>query len=137
MIKKKGIFKRSYNGRVLAFYIDGSIFTFIPFLHLFFNEQHKAIEGLPKIDSEKMFALQLIIYFVYFSLAEYFFGNTVGKKLLGYKVVHHQNTKPNFGYFLLRTLIRLNPIDKLLYLIKGELSFWHERWSGIHTTKRD
>ena len=56
-------------------------------------------------------------YYIYYLTFELTFGQTIGKMITKTKVVSSNDTKISFSKILLRTLLRLIPIDFISYLI--------------------
>ncbi len=70
-----------------------------------------------------------IIYFLYYFLLEYFFGQTIGKMLTKSVVASTQNRDGNYGFrVFVRTLMRLVPLDIFSYLFSSK--GLHDRISG-------
>jgi uncharacterized RDD family membrane protein YckC len=56
-------------------------------------------------------------YYIYYLTFELIFGQTIGKMITKTKVVTSNETRISFSKILLRTLLRLIPIDFISYLV--------------------
>lgn len=61
-----------------------------------------------------------IVYLVYYFTLEVIIGQTLGKLITKTKVVDMNNNKPSMWRTLLRTVLRLNPLDGFSYLFGQE-----------------
>lgn len=127
-----------YFKRALSFYFDCFIISLLVFLYLFTIDCEGPFiltKGLPKWNSKRIFTIQIIIYVIYFICCEFFFKNTIGKKLLGF---HIERFKNNYfmGRIILRTFARFFILDFFLYLIFKKKRLLHEKISGIHTNPK-
>jgi uncharacterized RDD family membrane protein YckC len=86
----------SIQQRVLALFID--VLIILALLYLF-----KQI-GTAQWNKKYFKLISAIIYMVYKPLLEYILGATIGKILLGLKVVNYQYKKPSLGAILLRNI---------------------------------
>lgn len=69
--------------------------------------------------------LLLLVYYIFF---EYFFQKSIGKMILGMKVINeYSNTKPSFKQIVGRKLSRIIGWEAFFYLSSNEL--WHDKWS--------
>jgi len=131
----KSILENTNVRRFLAFYIDALIITFLAFIFLYFFDK----KG-PTIECEKIICwnpvriviFQLLFYFIYFTFMEFYFFYTIGKKIFGFNI---SNKKNKFLNVVLRTLIRLIPINLISFLFDRCNFFWHEKWTNIYTQK--
>ncbi|GAB5558329.1 MAG: hypothetical protein SchgKO_25420 [Schleiferiaceae bacterium] len=57
-----------------------------------------------------------LLWFLYYSLMEHFFGKTIGKFLTSSKVVDANGEKPTFGRAAGRTLARFIPFEAFTFL---------------------
>ncbi len=72
--------------------------------------------------------LGTIIYLAYYSLQEAVCGRTVGKWIMGTKVVSVNGTAPSLGQVLCRSLCRFIPFEWLTFFgQKGRPRGWHDR----------
>ena len=136
MIKLKTILKYYVSKRIIAFYLDGLIFTSLALGYLFlFDENGPFIVKNNQFywNSNIIWIYQIIFYILYFLFTEYIFNCTLGKFFLGYKVF---DKNKRFLNILLRTLIRLIPINLISFLFDNHNLFWHEKWSNIYTKKK-
>jgi uncharacterized RDD family membrane protein YckC len=75
---------------------------------------------------DKLFTLFTIL--MYYLVFEYFFQKTIGKLVLGLKVVNeHDGSKPDFKTIVKRTLSRIIGLEAIFYLFGNRL--WHDSWS--------
>ncbi|MDC1265809.1 RDD family protein [Flavobacteriaceae bacterium] len=136
---KKKFLDNFYVRRVFAFYIDLLIVTVLALIYLFmFDRKGPTIECDFFLcwNTKRVLTFQLIFYFIYFLLMEFYFHSTIGKKIFGFKVLVEKNEKV-FWRILLRTLIRLIPFDFFSYLLDKNSLFWHEKWINIFTIKKN
>jgi uncharacterized RDD family membrane protein YckC len=106
--------------RAFAFFIDAFFITLITFVIMFitYSKFRFSIEFI-----------YLLVWFLYFFALEFFFQKTLGKLILGLKVVITHSTKPNFLLFVLRTVSRLIPIDVIPLILSNDNRCWHDRLS--------
>lgn len=69
-----------------------------------------------------------LIFLCYYIILESLLGQTIGKIITKTKVVNTRNTKPGFKRIILRTILRLNPLDLYSYLFGTEIGA-HDRLS--------
>lgn len=70
----------------------------------------------------------LFTILMYYFIFEYFFQKTIGKLVLGLKVVNeHDGSKPDFKTIVKRTLSRIIGWEAIFYLFGNRL--WHDSWS--------
>ncbi len=78
------------------------------------------------IDGNRM--LFLVVYLVYYSMLEWFFGKTIGKYLTKTTVICDNGEKITFGTALMRSIIRLIPFETFTYL--GRIPYgWHDKFT--------
>jgi uncharacterized RDD family membrane protein YckC len=76
------------------------------------------------------------ILIVYFTLLEATTGRTVGKIIMGTKVVNANGGTPSFGQILGRSFCRFIPFEALSFLgNKGFPIGWHDRIPGTRVVK--
>lgn len=124
--------------RGLAFYIDGLVITVFALIYLFaFDQKGLSIEcdNFFCWNTKRVVTFQLVFYSIYFLFLEYFFLNTIGKRLLGFNVSREKN-KMFFLGVLMRTLIRLIPLNLISFWFDSDRLFWHEKWTKIFTVKK-
>ena len=67
------------------------------------------------------------IYVLYYIFSEYLTGKTMGKLIVGSKVVDVNGNKPSFKMALVRTLCRFIPFDAFSYLFGDDDRGWHDK----------
>jgi uncharacterized RDD family membrane protein YckC len=72
-----------------------------------------------------------LLYILYFSIAETMHGATLGKSLLGLKVVTKAGGRPSFGQALIRNVSKIHQVLLLLDLIGGLITSTdlHQKYS--------
>lgn len=128
-----------YFRRGLAFYIDGIIITVITLIYLFiFDEKGATIECDNFIcwNTCRVLSFQILFYFIYFLLMEFFFKLTLGKVILGFYVSGKKN-KTFFWRILMRTILRLIPLNLFSFFFDKQNEFWHEKITNIHTMRKN
>jgi len=60
-----------------------------------------------------------LLYILYFSIAETMYGATLGKRLLGLKVVTKKGGRPSFEKAFIRNITKIHGVLLLLDLIGG------------------
>lgn len=124
-----------YIKRWLAFYIDGCIITIFTLIMLFlFDRENLSIDcdSIFCWNSKRIMSFQLLFYFVYFNLMEFFFLKTIGKILLKF-YIHDRKSKRKFLRFFFRTILRLIPINIISFMLDKNHLFWHEKFTEIYT----
>ena len=105
--------------RVLAIILDGLLLA-IPFwvLSALFGTASAQDGQVGASLSGLGFLVYAVVVFAYFTLMEGYMGQTVGKMLLGIKVVREDNSEvPGLGTAAIRTILRL--IDGLFFYLVG------------------
>jgi uncharacterized RDD family membrane protein YckC len=105
--------------RVLAIILDGLLLG-IPFwvLSALFGTASAQDGQVGASLSGLGFLVYAVVVFAYFTLMEGYMGQTVGKMLLGIKVVREDNSEvPGLGTAAIRTILRL--IDGLFFYLVG------------------
>jgi uncharacterized RDD family membrane protein YckC len=101
--------------RIPAIIVDGLLIGIpVSLLSMLFgtNEANGGNVSVPLV------SLSTLIFFLYFVLLEGYLGQTVGKMLLGIKVIREDNGEvPGIGTAVIRTLLRL--IDGLFAYLVG------------------
>ncbi len=94
-----------------------------------------AIMGMAELLTNKMFAylVAIVVFVLYYSLAEGTSGRTVGKLITGTKVVKEDGSSVTFGDALKRSLSRLVPFEPFSAL---GYSPWHDRWTDTYVVKK-
>ncbi|MDX6382383.1 MAG: hypothetical protein QOI57_3407 [Rubrobacteraceae bacterium] len=105
--------------RVLAIIIDGILLGLVFGLMSFLFGTASTGEGGANASLNGVAALvYFLIAFAYFTILEGYLGQTVGKMLLGIKVVREDNGEvPGIGAAAIRTLLRI--IDGLFFYLVG------------------
>ena len=123
------------SGRRFAEYlIDYFVIYVLAVIFYMFNPETIDIPGSSYIVS---FVLLIIYYFI----MEAACGKTLGKIVLGLKVVDAQGNKPSVGRILLRSVCRCIPFDALSFLFgnwknDGSLSGnWHDSLSKTYVVR--
>ena len=119
--------------RLAGLLIDMAIIIGLLFLVVFLYETFNNVGGIKGflrfMNFTNWIALILFgIYLVYYVFMEAVFGKTIGKLILGIKVIDNEGAKPSIGKVLLRSFIRLIPVDWFTYLKKNPLG-WHDLFS--------
>ncbi|SEO96332.1 RDD family protein [Flavobacterium sp. CF108] len=135
----KDFLNNYYFRRGLAFYIDCIVICFITFIYLFFlDEKGATIECDNFIcwNTCRILSFQILFYCIYFLLMEFFLQLTLGKMILGFYVFGKKN-KTFFWRILMRTILRLIPLDPVSFLFDKQSKFWHEKITKIYTTRKN
>ena len=73
--------------------------------------------------------LGVVAYLAYYCWMEAAFGRTLGKMVVGTRVVTAEGAHPRFARILVRSFIRLIPVEPLSILLYEDRSMWHDRWT--------
>lgn len=127
--------------RLANYVIDFVIVVLLLFLITFSFDKYNNVDGIRGFLRLLKFLDTLIIlfvgvYFLYYLLLESFFGITIGKVITGTKVVDFQGNKPTFGKVLIRSLIRLIPLDWFTYFSNNPHG-WHDSLSKTKVIKKN
>lgn len=127
--------------RLVNFIIDLAIIFLLLIFIIFLFETFINVDGFEGFFRFWKFMDQLEIIFIgvyllYYILLESIFGLTIGKIITGTRLVDYQGNKPAFGKVLLRSLIRLIPIEWFTYLTKYPLG-WHDSLSKTKVVGKD
>ena len=110
--------------RIIAFYLDcffAMIFLWLLFIFDLFYDYNFNFDDY----IFSYWGLQLISIYIYYFTCEYFFENTLGKKILNLKIVNIEETD-KFKQILIRTSARFIPLDPVSFLFNKEQLLWHE-----------
>ena len=114
--------------RIIAFYLDcffAMIFLWLLFIFDLFYDYNFSFDDY----LFSYWGLQLISIFIYYFTCEYFFGNTLGKKILKLKIVNIEETDKLKQIFI-RTSARFIPLDGISFLFNKEQKVWHDTLSN-------
>lgn len=116
--------------RFFAYYIDGIIISFLAILGYVLK---MIISDIPLAEIEnpsfmELFMFQLFFTFFYFLFFEFFMKKTIGKKILNLEITgFHESLGFNrLRQVLIRTMIRLFPIDPFSIFLNEERRMWHD-----------
>ncbi|MFL5729167.1 MAG: RDD family protein [Cytophagaceae bacterium] len=76
-----------------------------------------------------------IIYYVYYFCLEFKYNKTLGKMATGCVVVKKTGGKPSLGNLVIRTALRIAPLDAFSYLFGSEIGI-HDRLSNTRVVKK-
>lgn len=123
-----------YIRRFLSFYIDNLFVTLLYYPALFFYTKfalgEKALIDFPNLKLALLFGL--FGFFLYYLIFEGFIETTIGKKIMGFKILGLENLtiRQKLQQVLLRTLSRLIPFEPVsLFLTEEGKIMWHDRIS--------
>lgn len=77
----------------------------------------------------------ILIAPLYFILTEYYFQQTLGKKITKTKVVDMYGKSPSLKQIILRTLIRTISYDGITFLVRDR--GWHDTWTETYVLDFD
>lgn len=98
--------------RLLNFFIDSLFFLVIVTITTLLIK--------PYARREDLYPVFISIYYLYYLVSEFFFGQTIGKYLTRTKVVDSNDGPPSFWKVLGRTLLRMVPFDFISYLVYSQ-----------------
>ena len=115
---KREVDSASAGKRILNLLIDYGCLSVFSCL-LYFNPSTKSYMGII-----------ILIYPLYFILTEYYFQQTLGKKITKTKVVDVYGKRPSLKQIVLRTLIRALSYDGITFLVRDR--GWHDTWTKTY-----
>lgn len=118
----------SHYKKVVHFTIDSSL-MYLLYLNL---EDIILFFGLHNLFNLSPFIILLMFYIFYYFFFEFVFGRTIGQLLTNSYVVDKKHRKPDANTIMLRTLLRLNPLDIFTFFSLRK-DGWHDRFSGTKT----
>lgn len=118
------IFKR----RVVSFFLD-SLFCVI-FYKLFFSDSGNDMDLLY---SKSNLLILPVIQLIYFFSLEFFFNQTIGKKIMKLRVVFLNDESQKILKVFKRTVIRVFPFEPFSFFLETKNITWHERYSATRT----
>lgn len=123
-----------YIRRFLSFYIDNVFVAILYYPALFLYTKfvlgENALMDFPDLRLALMFGI--IGFFLYYLTFEGFFETTIGKKIMGFKLIGLENLtiRRKLLQVLLRTLSRLIPFEPIsIFLTEEGNTMWHDRIS--------
>lgn len=125
----------AYEKRFLEYLIDYFLLLILVFVAAFVL----AIFGIDVTERFSSYLVSSIVIFLYYFIMEAKCGKTVGKIILGMKVVDANGNKPSNGKIALRTICRFIPFDAFSFLVSecwkkdGEFcGNWHDGLSKTY-----
>lgn len=95
--------------RLYNFLIDSLFFLVLVFVLTLFMKSY--------LSREDLYPFLIAIYYLYYLVCEFVFGQTIGKYFTHTKVVGLNDHSPSFWKVLVRTLLRMVPFDFISYLV--------------------
>ena len=99
------------------------------------------VVGTPEEELEENF-ISIVVMFLYYFLMEGLLGKTVGKLILGLRVVDIDGNKPTWGAIALRTACRFIPLEAFSFLFNAGWKHdhtlsgnWHDQFSKTYVVK--
>jgi uncharacterized RDD family membrane protein YckC len=86
------------------------------------------------VDGAQLYAFAFAGVLLYYTSCESLTGRTLGKMVTRTRTVTVSGHKPSFERILLRTLVRLVPLEPLSFLASEPIG-WHDRWSGTRVVR--
>ncbi len=127
----------SQGDRFINFLID-AVLSYIMFIViiivLMVNMGDEVLIMLQEYNQEFSYSI-LLIYIVYYTLMEFYFGKTIGKFLTKTTVVNRKGIKPDFLNLLGRSLCRMIPFEPFSILFSGRGIGWHDSISETYIVK--
>ena len=77
----------------------------------------------------------LVVLFFYYAIMEMYLSRTFGKYFTKTLVVKHNGSKPNIKSIIVRTLVRLIPIEAFTFL-NDNARGWHDTLSVTYVVKK-
>ena len=77
----------------------------------------------------------VVVLFFYYAITEIYFARTFGKYFTKTVVVKHNGTKPNLKSIVIRTLVRMIPIEAFSFL-SNDARGWHDTLSVTYVVKK-
>lgn len=123
-----------YLRRFLSFYIDMFVITIIYYPALYiYTKLVKGMEALLHFPDLNLAIVFMIIgVFLYYMIFEGLLKTTIGKKIMGLKIIGLENLpiRQKMIQVLVRTLSRLIPFEPIsLFLTEEGKTMWHDRIS--------
>lgn len=82
----------------------------------------------------KRYTFGFAAIFLYYVPCESLMGRTLGKLLTGTRTVTVSGGRPSFEQILLRSLVRIVPLEALSFL-RPDATGFHDRWSGTRVVR--
>lgn len=92
------------------------------------------IIGILFSSTDNLFISNLVA-FIYYIYMEHSRGQTLGKMLTNTKVISTDGKQPELPMIILRTLIRIIPIEWISFLISDDQTGWHDRWTNTRVVE--
>lgn len=81
-------------------------------------------------------ALLMLAFFVYYTVTEYYFQQTLGKVITRSVVINEYGERISLGQAALRTLIRMIPIAVFSFFGEGADLGWHDEWTKTYVVSK-
>ena len=120
--------------RYYSYFIDRTIFTVTYILFVLYIYEDILAQYIEPESREKIKIYGLLFYFLFYFLGqELFFHTTIGKALLGLKIVNKNGEKVNAKSFIIRGLCRFIPFDSISFF--GAKTGFHDKISKTDVNK--
>jgi len=120
--------------RYYSYFIDRIIFTVTYLMFVFYVDEDILAQYIEPEYREKIRVYGFLFYFLFYFLAqELFFHTTIGKALLGLKVVNKNGEKVNTKSIIIRNLCRLIPFDSISFF--GAKTGFHDKIAKTNVIK--
>ena len=130
LVKVPNFVLASKNQRMLHFIFDNFIIriliiVIVQIIDISFSpDQFSPVNFLKNCTSIEFMVVTAPLYFLYFLIGEYFFGQTIAKHCTKSKVVNYYGVEPTFYAILTRSFIRIIPFEFLTFLY--DKVGWHD-----------
>ena len=120
--------------RLVTYVIDSFAFFFLAAIVGALLALGVGDEAVERLEGVPDFVLTQALVLVYYAALEGATGRTVGKLLMGTRVVNEDGNPPSFRQILGRTLARLIPFEALA-IFGEEIRTWHDSLANTYVVK--
>jgi len=113
--------------RLLNFLLDLVVFALIASTIIFIIKTQTHLLNTENRLTDRI--LSLIIYILYYFAFETIFYSTPGKLLTKTRVVNEENESPSNASILLRSILRIIPLEPFSIFFSSTKQCWHDRFS--------
>ncbi|MEC5167436.1 putative RDD family membrane protein YckC [Flavobacterium sp. PL11] len=99
------------------------------------TENYKMSEWIVTLSLTENVLFGLVVLFFYYLIMEFYFSRTFGKYFTKTMVVKHNGTKPKIKNIVIRTLVRMIPLDPFSFL-SANLRGWHDTLSVTYVVDK-
>lgn len=117
--------------RLITYVIDCLMLGIMDYILILLVTMVGGTGAVEKLNNVPGLILGIALTLLFYVTQESLLGRTVGKIIMGTRVVDYTGRHPTFSRILLRTFCRFIPFEQFSFLFAGGRG-WHDRFSGTY-----